>query len=173
MKYIAAILILSVCAAGQSVVLAPPDQQTHPTAHTGTFTAIYHPAVKTNLKPTVVLGSGFDEQNCYVTHDSENVPHSWCEAAYGATGRTELDMYLRNFHGANGKFTALLSEGSKCDPLRTARDGLIHEAVSNENKQITAAFDYQEKGRRDITVACTYTDSKGIIRSGTARYNII
>lgn len=174
MKRIAAtwVLTLTACAAGQSVVLAPPDQQERHTEHVGTFTAIYEPPIKHAAKPTVVLGSGSNEQNCYVTYDFEDVPHSYCEDA-AQSGRTDVRMYLRNFHGTNGEFTALLEQGSKCDPLRIAREKAIHNAVFNENKQITATFDFQEKGRNDITVACTYVDPKGVSKAGTAKYNIL
>jgi hypothetical protein len=167
------LVLLTACAVGQSVVLAPPDQQVHPKEHTGTFTATYHPPVKNTMKPTVVLGSGLDEQNCYVTYDFENVPHSWCEHAHGATGRTDMHLYLHNFHGANREFTALLAEGSKCDPLRAIADSVMRSAFDNENTQVTSTFEYQEKGRSDISVACSYVDSKGFTKAGTAKYNVI
>jgi hypothetical protein len=173
MKLIAAnILLLTVYAAGQSVVLAPPDQQEHHTEHVGSFIAVYHPPIKHSMKPTLVVGSGADEQNCYVTYDDDNVPHSFCESAV-QWGTTDLRMYLRNFHGANGEFTALMIEHGKCDPLGDARAAIIRTAVNKENMQVTSTFDYQEKGRSDITVSCTYVDSKGITKMATARYNIL
>jgi hypothetical protein len=164
----ATLVLLTAYAVGQPVVLAPPDQQEHHAEHVGTFAITYEaPPPPHTTKPTLVLDMPGGDVSCYTYTDFEDVLHSYCEDKPRSTVETvRSTLYLRNFHGVNGAFVALPTEGAKCDPLRS----MVDNAITAHLNSVT--FEYKES-HNAITVACAYVDSKGHARQGTAKYDVI